>query len=197
MPAAAVWLLDLHRVSDAALASGSLWLSRQEQARARQFVRPLRARQFVAGRILLRQALASLLRIAPQQVALQERAGQAPLLLSGDGLGFSIAHSGNWVGCACGDAGALGLDIELIDHERDVDSLAAQAFTPGDQRWLASRQARVPDFYRMWSDYEARFKLGRQPAQTFILPHAALSVVLCSASIIAEPQLVTLPSLTP
>jgi 4'-phosphopantetheinyl transferase len=198
MPAAAIWLLDLRLVSDGALASAALWLSAPEKARAEQFVRPLRARQFMAGRVLLRQALASLLGIAPQEVPLRERAGLAPLLLTQpDRFGFSIAHSGNWVACAGGDAGALGLDIELIDSARDVDALAAQAFTPSDQRWLASRPGRVQDFYRLWSEYEARFKLGQQPCQTFVLPHAVLSVVLCSASIIAEPQLAVLPSLTP
>jgi 4'-phosphopantetheinyl transferase len=86
-------------------------------------------------------------------------------VLKGVQPGFSIAHSGRWVACAVSAQTALGLDIEMKDGARDLNALAAQAFDsvemsqwerlqglPGDQR--------VEGFYRLWSEKEARFKLG-------------------------------------
>jgi 4'-phosphopantetheinyl transferase len=170
-------------LSDAALARYAGWLDEGERQRAARFVRPARRSQFIAGRALLRLALARMLGIAPQAIGLLERPGEAPLLaLAGhERVGFSISHSGGWVGCAVSTVGRIGFDIELIDPARDIDALAVQAFSVQDQAWLASRPdvSRVRDFYTLWSTAEARFKLGVAPVATFEFPHPALSAVLC------------------
>ena len=94
---------------------------------------------------------------------------------------------------------ALGLDIERIDATRDIGALAAQAFDPGQQAWLAARprSTRVRDFYQMWSQKEARFKLHSPAAYETALPHPAFAAVLCSAQPLAQAprwQLAVLPS---
>jgi 4'-phosphopantetheinyl transferase len=56
---------------------------------------------------------------------------------------------------------------------------------------------RVEGFYRLWSVKEARFKLGGAAGGHCVaLPHADLSVVVCSALALDKPpkmEIVTLP----
>ena len=203
---ALLWMVDADAVADDDLLRYRGWLSADEMARYQRFVRAQRQRQFVVGRVLLRVALGRLLGVAPQQVALEEQVGKAPLLTAplpkGTPPGFSIAHSGRWVACAVSAQTALGLDIEMRDPGRDLAALAEQAFDAGEMaRWeqlqgLAGEQ-RVDGFYRLWSEKEARFKLGREAGgHCLALPHAELSVVLCSEQPLARPpriEIVTLP----
>lgn len=192
-----LWMADAGAVTDADLRRYLDWLTPAELARHGRFVRDLRRRQFVAGRILLRMALGQILGVAPQQVLLEERTGQAPRLLTrapgGVAPGFSIAHSGRWVACAVSEQYPVGLDIEMRDPARDLAALALQAFEADEMaRWKAMERwpeaQRVDGFYRLWSEKEARFKLGLAAGGHCVtVPHAELSVVLCSA--------VALPSL--
>jgi 4'-phosphopantetheinyl transferase len=187
-----LWMVDADAVAEAELLRFRDWLSAGEVARCQRFVRAQRLRQFVVGRILLRKALGRLLNVAPREVRLEEQVGKAPLLVSpvpkGGMPGFSIAHSGRWVACAVSAQTALGLDIEMRDPGRDLSALAAQAF---DERevalWERSLQMpeaqRVDAFYRMWSGKEARFKLGAASGgHCVVVPHAELSVTVCSES---------------
>jgi len=200
-----IWLADADAMTDASLQRYLAWLTPGELARHGRFVREQRRRQFVAGRVLLRMALAPMLRVQPQQVLLEERNGQSPRLLTpapgGKAPGFSISHSGRWVACAVGEH-AVGLDIEVRDPARDLAALAKQAFDADEmarwqqmQRW--EEDARVEGFYRLWSEKEARIKLGMAPGGYCVaVPHEELSVVLCSAVQLAgvpQPVLVTLP----
>ena len=184
---ARVCLVDMRAIGDLELADHLAWLGPTEMARHGRFVQKHRRRQFLIGRILLRRMLGCLLSVAPIQVKLIERPGQAPLL---DGMetspGFSLSHSGHWVACAVSAQTRLGLDIEVIDLERDVDALAEHAFDAAQAAMLKQlpMAQRVPAFYRRWSMQEARCKLGNcgdAAAECISLPHPALSVALCSA----------------
>jgi 4'-phosphopantetheinyl transferase len=183
---ATVWIIDGDGVTDAALASYSGWLNAAEQARYRGFVRPLRQRQFLIGRVLLRLALGELLDLPPPQLRLVERAGRSPQLdMPGLQAGFSLSHSGPWVACAVCAQGALGLDIELPQAQRDVAALASQSFDADDVAWLAAQPAIEPAFYQRWCRNEARIKLASNsdgPASPcdIVLAHPALTIALCS-----------------
>lgn len=143
-------------------------LSTEELLRYRRFLRPLRQREFLLGRILLRFAVAHLAGIAPDAVCVTERKNQAPLVqlqLPATGSAttpyFSLSHSRGWVACAVSGDTALGLDIETVDAGRDVDAIGRAAFSGTESNWLSSRPAgdKVPDFYALWSSKEALFKL--------------------------------------
>jgi len=188
---ACIWLLDATSVTDGRLARFADWLDDSERRRLARFIRPARRRQFLAGRALARLALGDTLALAPQDVRLVERPGAAPsLVLPGGGnAGFSISHSGPWVGCAVSKTSRIGFDLELIDPARDIDALAAQAFDHEQLRWLAARPpaSRVHDFYRSWSEAEARCKLGMTPHSLYHLPHASLSMALCCEHVLVAP----------
>ena len=191
-------LVDGDTVDDALLENLLGWLSPNELARYRSFVRRERRRQFLIGRLLVRQTLAGLLGVGAQQFVIEDGAGQKPLLAGvyGD-AGFSISHSGRWVACAVTGSGALGLDIEMIDPARDITALAAQAFSEERCAWLAARResSRLRDFYMLWSKQEAHYKLGAPIAQTVELEHPALSIVLCASRCFAAPPALVLCSL--
>lgn len=187
---AAVWLLDARTIDDALLPGYMSWLSPGELARHARFMRPQRQRQFVLGRALLRTVLGHALGVPPAAIVLEERAGQAPLSPAG-APSFSLSHSGHWIACAVSRQTALGLDIEMMDKSRDVLALARQAFDDAVADSLAAmpRDAQLASFYRRWSEFEARYKLGGEggeAASCVALAHPELSIVLCSAAPLAH-----------
>ena len=197
VPATAeIWLADIESAGAASLQDWHAWLGESELARYQRFIREQRRRQFVAGRGLLRMALARLLKLAPSDIQLEEQVGKAPLLvlpkrLSASVAGFSISHSGRWAACAISAQTTLGLDIEIKDGTRDLAALAAQAFDAVELAGWRRQHAALPEaqrteaFYRLWSEKEARFKLGASAAACIALPHEELSVVLCSGEPLA------------
>jgi 4'-phosphopantetheinyl transferase len=199
MAAARFWMVDADSVTEDMLLRCRGWLSAGEAARHERFVRARRQRQFVVGRGLLRTALGGLLGVAPQDVHLEEQDGKAPRLAGAgaqDGLpGFSITHSGRWVACAVSADSALGVDIEMKTPGRDFAALAQQAFDAAalarwDKMGALPETQRVDGFYRLWSEGEARFKLGSTGAGHCVaLPHPELAVVLCSAVPLAPPPI--------
>ena len=186
---ATIWLLDGAAFDDAALAPFERWLGPDEIVRLGRFTRPARRRQFVAGRALLRQALAPILRVAPERIGLAQARSQGPRLAmaGGEAPYFSLSHSGRWIACAVSAAAPVGLDIECLDARRDVAALAGQAFGAAEAAALGDMapQARLACFYRLWCGAEARLKLGAPVAQEVSLDHPDLAIVLCSAQALA------------
>ena len=152
---------------------------------------------------LLRTVLAQALGVPPAIIVLEERAGQAPRLLSPAGaVHFSLSHSGHWIACAVSRQTALGLDIEVMNAKRDVLALARQAFGDAVANHLAAmpREQQLASFYRRWSEYEARYKLGveaGEAASCVALAHAELSIVLCSAAPLAQRPVLCTAALAP
>lgn len=203
--AATVWLLDSGLLEDATLASWLPLLGGDEQARYARFVRCERRRQFIAGRVLLRQLAGQIAGVPPVDLTIMERHGQAPLLffppVFQSPFYFSLSHSGPWVACAISTHAALGLDIESLDPARDIDALAAQAFSAEECAALQGLppQERRMAFYRLWSRYEARIKLGlptsHEVGSGWMLAHPQLSIAVCSADGQAGPPI--LQTMTP
>ena len=197
---ASIWLLDIRPIETAQLSRYAAWLGQAEAARYARFVRPLRQRQFLLGRALLRVAMGKLLEVAPESIVLEERPGQAPRLLApAGGPYFSISHSGHWVACALSGTTRLGLDIELRDPRRDVLALAREAFGADVAAELESMppEARMAAFYQRWSETEARYKLGMDAGACVTLAHAELSIVLCSAAPLAQAPVLIVQGLAP
>jgi 4'-phosphopantetheinyl transferase len=180
----AVWIVDANEVSDTWLSDHVAWLDDSETARWSKFVRRERRRQFLIGRMLLKQELGKLLGVPPREVSLSAQAGSGPVLVwpQAGSIALSVSHSGRWVACAASSVTALGLDIETIDPARDVIALAEQAFGIAEATWLAARpdSTRVEDFYVRWCEHEARIKLGLDDYHRYILRHPGIAAVLCT-----------------
>jgi len=165
MPSAVILLHNANQLPDDDRNRFLACLSTEELLRYQRFQRPVRRSEFLLGRILLRFAVARLAGVAADAVCVTERKNQAPLVqLSATNATlphFSLSHSRGWVACAVSNDTALGLDIETLDAERDVDAIGRAAFSEAESNWLSSRPAddKVADFYTMWSSKEALYKL--------------------------------------
>lgn len=129
--------------------------------RYQNMLRPHRQRQFLIGRALLRSALAPLVQRHPAEITLIDRSGLGPVLIGDSQTGFSLSHSGPWIGCVvCADV-ALGLDIERRTIPREFAALAEQICDADTAQQLASlpSAAQAEFFYAVWSRREARIKL--------------------------------------
>lgn len=165
MPSAVILLYNANQLTDDDRGRFLACLSAEELLRYERFLRPLRQREFLLGRILLRFAVARLAGVALDAVGVIERKNQAPLvqLPATDAAlpYFSLSHSHGWVACAISSDTALGLDIETLDAKRDVLAISRAAFSEAESDWLFSRPAedKVAEFYTLWSSKEALFKL--------------------------------------
>ena len=188
-----VWICDASGVEQAELDDYCDWLSESERSRLKSFIRPERKRQFIVGRVLLRQALGRLLQVTPREINLVDRPGVAPLLESNYTAGFSISHSGQWVACAVARSTVLGLDIERTDSSRDVMALAEQAFDASDIIALRAYEGSSQNsaFYRMWCAYEARFKLGCASVIEYPLESGDVTGMLACASPLPQAPVLT------
>lgn len=178
-------------------------LGPDERRRLADFVRPLRQRQFVLGRILLRSMLAAEFGIDPGSIDVHERPGNAPLITLGQALPspcFSLSHSADWIACVISRDTAIGIDVEVINPARDIAALSRAAFTPDECAWLARQPhaQQMPAFYHLWSLKEALYKMqgsvspplidsrGRLTGEGegwhgHVLAHPNVSLVICSA----------------
>ena len=153
-------------INDGRLASLEAKLGPDERLRHRNFLRPLRAREFLLGRMLLRHAARHLLGPAAVRIDVVEREHHAPLvsfpaLSPTPDFHFSISHSRGWIACLASTTCAIGLDIENKMHARDVEEMGAAAFDDAGRQWLENldAQRRKEGFYRSWNNREALHKL--------------------------------------
>lgn len=179
-----IYLAHLKDFPDSRLDSLKCDLSHDEMARYRGFQRAERARQFLVGRYLLRQHLALHLGISAAEVPLIEQANNAPYLhlLGTETLGFSISHSREWIACGIRTDAKIGLDIEVIDRQRDVLALAAHSFDAQQNAALhaLSTAEQSEYFYRCWVAQEAHLKLHLACQDLRHLPHPELAIAVCS-----------------
>lgn len=142
-------------------------LSEEERQRAERLSSPLHRRRFVAGRVLLRRLLGLILGLSPRQVVLDRNAFGKPVL-SGHrpdprgsrGLHFNVSHCEHvWV-AAVTRLGEVGVDVEIVRPEVDVDALAADHLSPAQVSALRTLSAdrKVREFYRFWTLNEAVVK---------------------------------------
>ena len=221
---ATVWLLDIRRVSEFAVADFEQRLAASEAHRYANFKRSQRKRQFLVGRMLLRLAVGKMMNVPVHEITVIDRVESAPELFVPNGQflppNFSISHTGNWVGCALSSEVMLGFDIEVNDFSRDIVALSQAAFHPNEQLWLMQQPdaVRIAAFYRLWSTREALYKLmcrlGREMPSSSLndpsdddddlrgwhhceLIHNRLRGVVCSDQPISMLEKVVLAELTP
>jgi 4'-phosphopantetheinyl transferase len=221
-PSTRLWLVDGRHLQDDLIDGLRAQLSTEEAQRTARFQRPERQRQYLLGRLLLRHAVGRTTGVPPSSISTLDRPGAAPLLILPDGVpqpGFSLSHSRHWIACAAGFDAALGLDVEVVDAERDVVALSETGFHPDEHAWLLrqTETERVDAFYRLWTLKEALFKLlsncGEQQRTPVVvvhdgqvlsqdeawfaarLKHPELSVTLCSTQPLREISLVQVTEL--
>jgi 4'-phosphopantetheinyl transferase len=141
---------------------GLAWLSPAEHTRHDRIAAARRREQFVAGRWLARQLLATVCGGTPAQWRLSAPEHGPPLIEQGPGGIYphiSLSHSGDYVACAIAPV-PLGLDVEAPRRVRDWAALVGAICNAREAtQWrLTSAAEQEALFYEYWTLKEAWIK---------------------------------------
>jgi 4'-phosphopantetheinyl transferase len=171
-----------------ALPAGPEVLSQEERDRAARFRFERDSSRFLARRILLRSLLARYLGLCPDRVRLRSGDYGKPEVDNAVGLRFNLSHSHGLALFAFARGNPVGIDCERIQPGIEIEPVARQFFSPGEQRQLEvmPEGARLDAFYRCWTRKEAYVKargLGLSLALTGfevpLEPHGPAKLVAC------------------
>lgn len=131
-----------------------------ERERAASFLREEPGRRWVAARWALRRVLEDYLEEPAAEIELELGDSGKPRLPDGAGIEFNLSHSNGLALVAVAEGREVGVDVELIEPDRDLIALAERALGPDDVAAVrtASESERPATFYAAWTRHEARLK---------------------------------------
>ena len=157
-----VWRADLERIRE----DESRWqevLSGDEKERAARFHFPTDRQRYMASRAVLRMILAGYLQTDAADLAFVYSKREKPSLAlahAASGLMFNLSHSVGVSLYAIARRRELGIDIEQLGRNSDLQGIAHRFFSPSEQQQLAklSGEEKVQGFFRCWTRKEAYIK---------------------------------------
>lgn len=159
-----LWRVDLEAIG----ADESRWrqvLSSDELARASRFHFARDRQRFVAARALLRRILASYLAMDPNSLTFSYSKKEKPSLALGpahldSGVAFNVSHSGGIALLAFSRRREVGVDVEPVRRDADLEAIARRFFSANEQSQLAAlpTEEKVDAFFRCWTRKEAYIK---------------------------------------
>jgi 4'-phosphopantetheinyl transferase len=157
-----LWRVDLEAIR----ADESRWqkvLSSDESARASRFHFPDDRQRFVASRALLRTILAAYLVTDPSGLRFSYSKKEKPRLgpeHAGSDVTFNISHSGGIALFAFTRRREIGVDVEQVRRDFDVEAIAHRFFSAPEQRQLDAlpKENKFEAFFRCWTRKEAYIK---------------------------------------
>lgn len=81
-----------------------------------------------------------------------------PFLKGSSGIEFNVAHSGDFVVIAMARDRQIGVDIERIRPNIEVENIAHRFFFREERAWLLREPNRLENFYRLWTAKESVMK---------------------------------------
>jgi 4'-phosphopantetheinyl transferase len=157
-----LWRVDLEAVG----ADEARWqqvLSSDELARAARFHFSRDRQRFVAARALLRRILASYLATDPNSLSFsyskKEKPSLGPAHLD-SGVTFNVSHSGGIALFAFSRRREVGVDVEQVRRDADLEAIARRFFSAREQSQLAAlpTEEKADAFFRCWTRKEAYIK---------------------------------------
>lgn len=104
--------------------------------------------------MLLKQYfLPIVLSLSPKEMTISFNKYGKPFILNHPNIDFNISHSGNYVVLGISYVGKIGVDIELIDNNTDIE-LKEVAFNSFESQYIDN----ILDFYILWTKKEAYLK---------------------------------------
>jgi 4'-phosphopantetheinyl transferase len=157
-----LWRVDL----EAICANESRWqklLSSEELIRASRFHFSADRQRFTASRALLRTILASYLATDPYRLSFSYSTKEKPTLgtdHAGSGVSFNISHSGGIALFAFARGREIGVDVEQVRRDFDVEAIARRFFSAHERGQLAAlpNGEKFAAFFRCWTRKEAYIK---------------------------------------
>ena len=157
-----LWRVDLEAVG----ADEFRWqqlLSSEELTRAGRFHFSRDRQSFVASRAWLRTILASYLRTAPNSLSFSYSKKEKPSLgsaFANSDVTFNVSHSGGIALLAFTRGREIGVDVEQLRRDSDLESISRRFFSMYEQNQLAAlpTEERAAAFFRCWTRKEAYIK---------------------------------------
>jgi len=154
------WVLDLQANADEVRGYAE-WLSADEHARSEQYRQTRDRDHFIVRRGKLREVLGGYLDQSPGQLRFgRSDHGKPHLVMPAADIRFSVSHSGDVAvfGFALGHE--LGVDVERMRDDIDVEQIASVFFSATEQAQLGelTTDRHREGFYRSWSCKEAFVK---------------------------------------
>lgn len=171
--------------------AGTLNSDERERAESLRVREP--RREFVFGRVLLRQILGACSQVEPAALVFGYQPQGKPFLLRsalGTGLSFNLSHSGSLVAIALARGREVGVDIESVRQLDDWPRLAERIFSPHELCELYSlpKQQQPQAFFNGWTRKEAYLKATGEGLTDAL---AAIEVTMAPGK---EPELLGLPT---
>lgn len=132
-------------------------LCEHECKKAARFYRDTDRHSSIVARGALRVLLSGYTGIPPSEITFTYSKNGKPQLTGSD-VTFNISHSSDWVVLAIGRERAVGVDIEQIKWEMDVQSVAERYFSPEEIAWIRSSDDQHRMFFQLWAHKEAYVK---------------------------------------
>jgi 4'-phosphopantetheinyl transferase len=183
-----VYYADRRALADAAVEA---LVTADDRKRVTATMHARRSTEYLAGRALLRHALAGHTGRNAASFRIETSPEGKPFCA--DGPALSLSHSGDLLVCAVAESGAVGVDVET-GAPRALAAVAQRYFTADEARWVAADP--VPRFRRLWVLKEAYLKAlgvglagGLSSLECRIEPP---TVVARTAAGLAAPQLALL-----
>ena len=162
----AVWMvllgqIDAGQVDAGQIDTGTLReLSSDERAHAASLASAGRRHEFIVGRRLLHRALARTSFDAYTAADITTGAHGKPQLAAAAGLDFNLSHSGDLLVLVLSTQGPVGVDVESLERQLNVERLAKRFCHSAEQAWLDGVQPahRHRMFLEFWVRKEAVLK---------------------------------------
>ncbi|MHB8216824.1 MAG: 4'-phosphopantetheinyl transferase family protein [Candidatus Sulfotelmatobacter sp.] len=157
-----VWQVDLEAIRGDEQRWQKL-LSSDETTRAARYHFLADRQRFVAARALLRTILAGYLVADPQRLTFAYSEKEKPSLgraQAGSGITFNVSHSGGIALLAFSRRREVGVDVEQVRRDFDVEAIASRFFSAHEQEQLAAlpNEEKFESFFRCWTRKEAFIK---------------------------------------
>jgi 4'-phosphopantetheinyl transferase len=158
----------------------AILLSEDERVRAERFRFDQERRRFIVGRGTLRIILGRYLNLSPEEVEFEYRPNGKPVLSSGllhTALSFNLSHSGEMLLLAVTYYRAVGIDLETIHSDLDVETLVEHFFSPTERAELEALPSdkKLASFFSGWTRKEAYLK-ARGEGLTYPLDQFSVSM---------------------
>jgi 4'-phosphopantetheinyl transferase len=138
-------------------------LSPEERKRAERFRFDRDRVRFICARGVLRSILSLYLGVPPESLAIEYGRHGKPFLggqREPGALQFNLSHSAGLAAVALARGKDIGVDIERVNPELEIDRIASQYFEPAEVLALERLPGpmRVPAFFALWTRKEALLK---------------------------------------
>jgi 4'-phosphopantetheinyl transferase len=157
VPRVDTWVV---RLDEPQAAVSSYPLSADEIERAAQFVFDLHRRRYVNCRRALRSILSTYVGVPPERLVFAYGERGKPALAGGSPWHFNVSHSEDLALVAVTTAGPVGVDVESIDRDVDIEGLGERFFSMDEcaDLFALTAEARREAFFNCWTRKEAYIK---------------------------------------